>query len=161
MARSRNHSLIVAAMALLLGLALSSCGTSAPTKQDVIARGNAICENALRAVRAIPPPRSATSQADLGTYLQQVLPVVDKEVAALRALPRPALDEALLNQFDAAVKNSGAEYHALAAAVRSRDQAALAQAGARLRVNPAAALAKRYGLDGCAASTGTVKRPSG
>ncbi|HEY5188321.1 MAG TPA: hypothetical protein VII87_04755 [Solirubrobacteraceae bacterium] len=138
------------------GLAVAGCGASAPAKRDVIARGNAICLSALRAVRSQPPPSAAGSLPALADYLKRVVPIVDKEVAAVRALPRPAHDRALLDRYVSALTATGAEYRTLAAAAARGDRSAVAQALAALRASTAAPAAARYGLSDCAGSGATV-----
>ncbi len=144
-------------MAILAAtLAVTACGGHTATKQDVIARGNAICAGALRGIRALPPPSSGTgSAAALSAYLQQAIPLIDKELTGLRALPRPALDRSLLTRYEAAQASAEQEYRALAAAARAGDAGAVADALAALRANPAGALAAQYGLTQCASAAGT------
>ena len=58
-------------------IAATACGGHTATKQDVIARANGICINALRAARSVPPPAGAGgSPAALAAYLQKVVPIV-------------------------------------------------------------------------------------
>jgi hypothetical protein len=94
--------------------------------------------------------------SELARYYNQVTPIVATEVNQLRALPRPAQDRALLNQYLEAIGSAAAAYQALAAAAHDGDSAALASAGAALRSNPAASLATRYGITGCGQSPGTA-----
>jgi hypothetical protein len=138
------------AVAVVLGAAaLSGCGKKAATRQDVIAQANAICTRTLRDVRSVPPPAGAALDA-LSPYLRRVVPIVDKEVAGMKALPRPDEDRAVLDQYVAAVAKSGQDYRALANAARSGDQAAVAQTLDALTANSAPALARRYGITQCA-----------
>jgi hypothetical protein len=143
--------------AVVCGLAVAACGGggsgSSATRQDVIARGNAICAATLRAERATPSP-SGTA-ASLAAYFTSVLPVVEKEAAQLRSLPRPARDRDVLARYLTAIGALEHEYRALAAAAAAGDSGATAQALAALRASPAPALAGRYGLTQCAAAAGT------
>jgi hypothetical protein len=137
-------------------VAATACGGHTATKQDVIARANAICFTALQAVRSLSPPTTGTAAlASLAGYLHKVVPIVEKEAAGTRALPRPPRDRAVLNRYVAAVSAAGTEYRALATAAARGDRAAVAQAESALRANPATALATEYGLSQCAASGGT------
>lgn len=149
----RGAAAVVAAAAML---ALTGCGGHTVTKRDVIARGNAICVAALRQIRALPTPTAAGSLAGLSGYLQRVAPIVAREAAQLRALPRPAAGRDLLNRYIAAAAAGASQYRALAAAAAAGDAAGAAQALARLRQSPAAALATGYGLTQCAAPGSTV-----
>jgi hypothetical protein len=130
---------------------LAGCG-SAVSKQDVIARGDAICDNALRAVRTVPPPAGSTGAA---AYFGRIAPIVVTEATQLRKLPRPPADRALLDSYIASAARVAGDYLALAAAARSGNRDALATAGAALRESDAPALAGRYGLRDCATSAGT------
>ncbi len=135
---------------------LAACGSAGVTRQDVIARGNAICSSALRSIRATPPPAPGPgSLAALASYLRRVLPIVEREAAELRALPRPAPNRATLERYIAAVTGSAAEYGALAAAAAHGDRSATDAVLAALRADPAPGLATRYGLTQCAGTAGT------
>jgi hypothetical protein len=137
-------------------LILGGCGGSSVSQGDVIARGNAICAGALRQVRATPSPAGgAGSLAGLSDYLKQVMPIVDREISDIRALPRPSQDRALLDRYVAALAATRADYVRLAAAAKNGDSTGAAQALAALQASPAQALAKRYGLSACAAPAGT------
>jgi len=84
------------------------------------------------------------------------MPILQREVSNLQALPRPAADRALLDQYLSAVAKSGATYRTLAAAAQRGDQDAVNQALAQLGANPASSLAGRYGLNQCAGAAGTA-----
>jgi hypothetical protein len=143
--------------AVLAALIVTACGGHTANKQDVIARGNAICAAATRDLLVTPPPAGGeTSLRGLAAYLRAVTPILRREVSNLQALPRPPADRALLDQYLLAVAKSGATYRALAAAAQRGDQAAVNQALAQLQVNPASSLAARYGLSQCAGATGTA-----
>lgn len=139
-------------------LAIAGCGSGhTATKQDVVARGNAICAGALRDIRSLPAPASAGgSTGGLAKYLRQVVPIVHKEIAGLRALPRPTRDRALLDQYLAAMAAVESKYRAVLAAARSGDAAAVSGALSTLAASPAAGLAQRYGLSQCASASGTA-----
>jgi hypothetical protein len=143
--------------AALTALVVAACGGHTTSKQDVIARGNAICAGALRDLRATPPPAGGeTSLPGLAAYLRAVMPILQREASNLQALPRPAANRALLDQYVSAVASSGATYRALAAAAQRGDQDAVNQALAQLDGNAAASLAARYGLNQCAGAVGTA-----
>jgi hypothetical protein len=147
---------LAGALATLAALMVTACGGHTVNKQDVIARGNAICAAAQRDLLVTPSPGGETSLPGLGAYLRAVMPILQREVSNLQALPRPAADRALLNQYVAAVTKSGTTYRALAAAAGHGDQDGVNQALAELQVNPASSLAARYGLNQCAGATGTA-----
>jgi hypothetical protein len=133
-----------------------ACGGHAATKQDVIARANGICITVLRQVRSIPPPAGGTgAPAALAAYLEKVVPIVEKEAADTRALPRPAKDRAVLDRYIAAVTAGAGAYDALETAARNGDAAAISRGLAALRGSPAPALAAQYWLNRCNVSAGT------
>jgi hypothetical protein len=154
-----SRSRLGIALAIVAGT-LAGCGSSVESRSDFVARANAVCETAVRDVRDVTLPaasgRGGTSLSALSRYLQTVTPVVQGEVKQLRALPRPAADRALLDQYLNALASSAAQYRVLDDAARHRDRAALAGAIGALRASPAAQLAARYGLAECAGSAGTA-----
>jgi hypothetical protein len=147
---------VAAAAAAAACVAITACGGHTVTKQDVIARANGICINALRAARSLPPPGGGTgSPAALAAYLDRLVPIVEKEASQTRALPRPARDRAILNRYVAAVSAGANQYRTLLTAAKNADSAAVSHGLAALRASPAAALAARYGLTRCNAGAGT------
>jgi hypothetical protein len=143
----------------LVALTLSACGSSGESKHDFVARANAICNNAVRDVRNVTPPASggAVTLPALAKYLGAVAPIVAGEAKQLKALPRPATDQALLKQYLLAIDATATHYKALADAARAGDRQAMSVATAALRLNNAGQLASRYGLTECAGATGTVQ----
>jgi hypothetical protein len=133
-------------VAVAVAVALGGCGGGV-TKKDVIARGNAICANAVLAIRSAPPSKISFAR---------VAAIVEHEAAQLRALPRPAQDRALLGRYVAAAGQLASDYRKLAAAEQSGDRSGVQAAFATLRSNPAPQLAARYGLRECARPRATV-----
>jgi hypothetical protein len=143
--------------ATLATIVVTACGGHTATKQDVIARGNAICAGAQRDLLATPPPAGGeTSLPGLAEYLSAIMPILRREVSDLEALPRPQADRALLDQYVSAVAALGVTYGKLAAGARSGNQGAVNLALAQLEANPASSLAARYGLNQCAGGAGTA-----
>jgi len=145
--------LAVVLAALVVGL--GGCGSHTVTKQDFIARANAICASAQRGERNVAVGAS-TSLPTLARYLSAVTPIVDSEVAQLRRLPKPVVSRRLLQRYLVAEQGAAADYAALAAAARAGDRAQVSIETAALQNSPAASLAARYGLMTCAGSTATV-----
>lgn len=142
------------------GLAVASiaagCGGGGYTKQDFIARANAICTNALRQTRSIAQPSGAQASpgqgAALAAYVSSVVPVLETEASQLHALPRPpgnTSERAALKRYLAAVTESVAYYKQLAAAAKRGDDQAVASAEAALGASPVYTLATSYGLRSC------------
>src|SRR5690348_16540494 len=85
---------------------LTGCGGGTVTKQDFVARANAICNNALRQTRSIAPAAAGTSKNQaLSMYLGRLLPIVESEYKQLHALKQPSQtdrEKALLASYFAA-----------------------------------------------------------
>jgi hypothetical protein len=148
---------------LALGAAaalLAGCGSY--TKADFAASANALCANAVRESRALPPPSFAAGAAGLSalaSYLHRLLPIVGRETRQMLALRRPtgkASSRRALSRYLAAVSQAFSDYSALAAAARRGDTEGVTEAEARLRASPVASLAARYGLRSCANPGATV-----
>ena len=149
---SRSPGLTVALTACVL--ALVGCGSHAETKQDFVARADAICAATTRQLRTVSgtPPSGVPAVA---RYLGGVIPLLQRELKQLRALPRPAARRAELDRYLAAQAQIVARYRTLAAAARHGDAGAVNQALAALQSSPAAGLASSYGLPDCAGASGT------
>jgi hypothetical protein len=121
----------------------------------VIARGNAICTNASRALANLPP----ASDGATGTTVDFVKasPVITHEVTALNGLPRPAAGHRLLKRFLAAEAALAAGYRHLAAVQRAGGGAAEQRGLEALSRNDAASLGRQYGLTQCGAANPTVR----
>lgn len=142
--------------AYLVALVATACGSSSPTKKDVIARGNAICSSAVSSVRAVvPPAKGASSGTALAGYFKLLEPIVAKEVSQLRKLPRPSTDKAVLNRYIDSVSKAGDIYKQLVSAAQRNDIPGVAKYLGALRASPAQSLAQRYGMTQCAAAAGT------
>jgi hypothetical protein len=135
-------------------LALAGCGSHAETKQDFVARADAICAATTRELRtaAGTPPSGVPAVA---RYLGDVIPLLERELKQLRALPRPAARRAELDRYLAAQAQIVARYRTLAGAVRHGDAGAVNRVLAALQSSPAAGLASSYGLSDCAGASGT------
>lgn len=151
----------ICAAALALALACAGCGSY--TKQDYVARADAICANALRATRSIAvrasPSASAQDPSVLAAYLQAALPVIQTEAQQLQRLRRPddnARDRAVLSHYLRAVVRDASAYRRLATAAEHNDPQGIANAQAALRTSPVASLASEYGLHTCGTSGATV-----
>ena len=158
MIRSRTARRRVVAVPIVVAALLpAGCGGSSVSRADVIARGNAICASALRQIRSVTPPTLApASLPAMSAYLHQVVPIVEKEIAGLRKLPRPSTNQALLDRYITAVSGTAAEYRALEKAAAGGDQDRVDGALSALSTSSASSLAAAYGLDQCATAAGTT-----
>jgi hypothetical protein len=153
----RAHRIASAAFAAAALAALAAgCGATY-TKQDFIARADAICASALRQTRAITPPPELDvargQMSELSDYLGAVVPIARSEATSLLALRRPSKDDAhdraTLSSYLSAVSQQVSDYDQLASAAMRGDPAGVASAEAQLRASPAASLAASYGLHEC------------
>ena len=144
--------------AIALVLVLAGCGSHAVTKQDFIARADAICASAIRGERNVAASAGggAVSLRALARYLGAVVPIVNSEVAQLRKLPQPGADRGLLGQYLVAAQAAAGDYASLASSARAGERTAVNLKSAALQSSPAASLAARYGLTTCAGATATV-----
>jgi hypothetical protein len=148
----------VAALALVA--LLSGCGGSY-TRADFVSRADAICLGTVRQLRSVASVAITTTGGEQAsaTYLERAAPIVRSEAKQIAALPRPAEGKraaAELIAYVAALRDVAAGFRSLARAERSGDDAAFAQAIERLRANPVASLAQRYGLRYCGTPKATI-----
>lgn len=148
-------------MVLVVGVLVAGCG--AYTKQDFIARADAICVSSVRSTRLIAPPSFTKARgqqlAALSGYVAKVLPLVQTEATQLRDLPRPKggtpADRTLLTNFLSAFTGVAADYRALETAAAKSDAPGVASAEAALSASPVTSLAGRYGLRSCGTAGAT------
>jgi hypothetical protein len=133
--------------------ALAGCGGKPATRASVIARGDAICASAGRALANLP---AASGASGATVDFAKAAPIVTREAKTLNALPHPAADRALLERFLAAESQLAAGYRHLAGLQRTGDASAVRGGITALARNDAASLAHRYGLTQCSAEAATV-----
>lgn len=156
----RTSSLLVGYLVggCLLAIANPEAGAAAPrpTKAQFIRRGDAICARSVARTRAIHKPNlHGTARQILSAvsrYLDRVLPLVNRAVARLEALSRPAADLPLLKRYFRALNHALAQAAALSAAARRGDAHATLRLASRLDSAPADRLARRYGFKRCGGS---------
>lgn len=140
-----KRSCVIAAVTVMASMA-AGCGASSYNKHDFIVRADAICASALRQSRSIAPGTA------LSAYLTAYIPVLEAEESQLRALKRPPgspQDQAMLEQYYAALSQTVTEYRQLAAAVERGDDQGETNAEAALGSSPVYSLATGYGLSSC------------
>ena len=147
----RPHAIAVAVV--IVAALVAGCGGHAASRQDVIARANAICFTAQQAARSVASPAGGASDTKmLAAYFDKLAPIVAKEARQLAALPRPPQRQATLNHYIDAVGASVADYRAAARAAAAGDSGAVTQALARLQATGATPYARAYGLTQCTGS---------
>jgi hypothetical protein len=149
--RATAHALLLLAT-VAAATTIAACGGHSDTRQDVIARANAICFSAQQAARSVPSPGAGDTQAP-AVYFKKVAPIVAKEARQLEALPRPTPRQATLNHYVDAVNASVGDYRAAARAAAAGDDGGVTQALAKLQATGATRYARAYGLTQCTGST--------
>ncbi len=153
LARPRRQAAL-AITAAAASIAVAGCGSKPATRASVIARANAICATASRALANLP---AATGTSGTTVDLVRAAPIVSHEARALSALPRPAAERAALDRFIAGESALAAGYRRLAALQRRGDGAGVQSGLSALgRIDPGAA-ARAYGLAQCGATPATVR----
>jgi hypothetical protein len=148
----RPHAIAIA-MVIVAAL-VGGCGGHAATRQDVIARANAVCFTAQQAARSLASPAGAAPDSKmLAAYFDKLAPIVAKEARQLATLPRPMQRQAALNHYINAVGASVADYHAAAGAAAAGDSGGVTRALARLQSTGATRYARAYGLNQCTGSS--------
>jgi hypothetical protein len=145
---------IRAAAAAAASIALAGCGSKPATRASVIARGNAICATASRALANLP---AASGASGTTADFIKAAPIVSHEAQALSALPRPTSDRALLERFLAAESSLAAGYRHLATLQRTGNGAAVQRSLATVARSDPGTLARQYGLAQCGAAAATVR----
>ena len=155
--RSVRRPFAIAIAVAIAAALLGGCGGHDATRQDVIARANAICFSAQQAARSVASPGGGAADTKaLAAYFDKVVPIVAKEAKQLAALPRPQQRQATLNHYVDAVGASVAEYRAAARAAAAGDDGGVTQALAKLQSGDATRYARAYGLTQCTGSTRTT-----
>lgn len=146
---SRRAALLAAAGAVVV----AGCGSSAPhlSKREFAKRGDAICRSYSAAIAKLGQP---TKASELGPFIEQALPLLDRTVKRLSRLAPPAGRDSEFKRFMTAARATVTRARALRAAAQRADgtavQRLLAQA---LRASgPRAAAARAAGLGSCALS---------
>jgi hypothetical protein len=148
----RPHAIAVAVV--IVAALVAGCGGHAASRQDVIARANAICFTAQQAARSVASPTGAAPDTKmLAAYFDKLAPIVAKEARQLAALPRPRPRQTTLNHYIDAVGASVADYHAAARSAAAGDSGGVTQALARLQSTGATRYARAYGLNQCTGSS--------
>lgn len=162
----RVPATLIALGALMTSLA--ACGSSV-TRSDYVARANAICAQAVRQTRVIPPPAPATGSVSgaiglsaLAGYVERITPIAEHELSQLEALKRPsggaAADRSALSRYFVALAAAIRDYRDLGAAAARGDAAGMRDAEAALAGSHATELAVAYGLRACGTPGGTGVR---
>jgi hypothetical protein len=138
--------------ALLVALtALAGCGSSGPhlSQAAYIRQGNAICSHYETAIHGLSQPAKIT---DLGRFITQALPILQRTVTRLGRLRPPSERADAFGKFLAAARATVTRAKALRDAAAKADgpavQSALHQA--TRASGPRAGLARAAGLAACA-----------
>jgi hypothetical protein len=172
-ARTGRRLTCVAAVGALIAAAVSGCGggggsstttsTAAElTKSELIAKGDAICQDArarFAELQGSPP----TTPEETATFTQKLIDITENEVSQLRALDAPSGVKPALDQYLQAMdKNIAVLKQGLKAAQQS-DATAYAQAQAKAVQDQVNRLqfAQAVGFKECSRPAGTAPSGSG
>ncbi len=144
-------------VAVAVVVTCAACGHgSAPAplpKAAWIARADGICAGAQTSIKALGSP---TDLAAVATYGNRVGDILDREVAAIRALPAPAGDAATIDRMLTEAHRGVDVARELARIAATGDGAAVQEYAAKSQAATAEArrLAAAYGLRVCGQATG-------
>jgi hypothetical protein len=136
-----------------------SGGSSGPSKASYVSQADAICSRGDVQIQSVPKPQLTGSSAqilkNLGSYVDQVLPLAQNVITRLKALKQPSSDHALLQRYFASLDDAVAKLHTLSTAARAGDAKGV-QAGANaLSSTQPDTLARQYGFKRCGGTGGT------
>jgi len=134
---------------LKLGLGNMVDGVKNVMKVTYVSKAVGLCRDFDRKSNAVADPGS--SLASLGRYLDQVLPLSDKLVKDLRAIPVPPGDEAAVADYLSAMDALNVKSKEAGAAAKANNPRLLGALAQELEVAGTAATAKldAYGIRGC------------
>jgi hypothetical protein len=139
---------------ILAALALGGCagGDDGPTRAGWAGEANDVCRTYERRIEALGSPTTAD---EAETFIRRALPLAREELAKLRAIDRPAGDDARIEQMLGAVDDGIGALDDVLRAREAGDEAAAADATARGRqaADRANGIARRLGATVCASSS--------
>lgn len=142
-----RFSLLIPTVAL--AAALASCGDSAPSKAEFVAKADAACTPGNTAISTTAKPSNAPQVA---TASGSAVTTIDGQVIGLRALKMPGgKDKAQVQGIITAIAGVSAPTKALQDAAAKTDDAAMAKAAVDMqaKADTAAQSAQAYGLAQC------------
>jgi hypothetical protein len=156
-------SLRIFSLTVCVALLLAGCGSSGssggPSKATYVSQADAVCAQGDVQIQSVPKPQLTGSSAqilkNLGSYVDQVLPLAQNVITRLKALKQPSSDRALLQRYFASLDDAVAKLRTLSTAARAGDAKGV-QAGANaLNSTQPDALARQYGFKRCGGTGGT------
>jgi hypothetical protein len=145
----------------LAAMLIAGCGSSY-SRADFVTRAEAICTSTLDAVRELTPPDQAGSRAardaSLAAYLEELVPLMRRQLRRLRALPPPPQTGAqarAVHAYTTALGGSIAQFTVLAGAARSGKGVLVTATEAALASGQLPRLAAASGLRTCSSSGAT------
>jgi hypothetical protein len=110
-------ALVAAAAAAGLAFALTGGSGKKQARRDYVTRVSAICRSYARRLERIPPPANVTAYGDVVSSLQQALPLLRRQAAAMQEMEPPDELRTRVDRLFAADRNAiRALQRALAAA---------------------------------------------
>ena len=163
-----SHTTTIAALAVGASLLVTACGddTEALSKPDFVAQANAICQVTNDQLDPIfdavwaetdeidrdDPANQLLPFVRFHEAMQQVVPIVEQQLADIRALAPPAGDEQLIDELLDDQEAAIAEFATLMAAAADGDEAAMAALDGDDPFDDIDRRARNYGLTACGES---------
>jgi hypothetical protein len=147
-------------IAMAVVAVLSACGSSGPSKKDFISRADAICARGDSQIKSVPLPQTTGLSApqiyaNLGSYVDRLLPVAQKVIVQIKALKQPSDNQALLHRYYASLDSGIVKLQALSTAAKQANKQGLQTAITGLRDTQPAQLARQYGFRTCGSTAAT------
>jgi hypothetical protein len=112
---------VAAAAGAGLWLALGRSGSDQPTRGAYLTHVSSVCRRYARKLDRIGAPSDIAAYGDVVSAVGQALPLLRKQVAAMRAIQAPSDLQPRLDRLFALSRRSTAELEAALAAARRRD----------------------------------------
>jgi ABC-type Na+ efflux pump permease subunit len=143
--------LLTVAVALVTVAIAAACGGGSAgelTKDQWIARADAVCAALAEELQAVPEPRTPVEIGEAG---RQVFEIASRRLAELRDLPPPAADAAAIDEMLDAFEKVVTVSRQFTEAIAAGDEEAAAELFPQLehRSREAEGLAEAYGLHVC------------
>ena len=132
MRAQRRYVVLVAALAAAAGLgaglwlALGGGAAKEPARKEYLARVSSVCLTYARRLERIPAPSDPAAYGDVISSVEQVLPLLRAQAAAMQAVPPPATLEPRLERLFGLDRRSVAVLRPALAAARRRDAGGVA-----------------------------------
>jgi len=119
--------LAAAGFGLGIWLGMSGSGTAEPSRAGYLARVSAVCLGFARRLERVPAPSDPAAYGDVIASLRRVVPLLQAQEAAMRAVPAPRDLEPRLGRLFALDRRSIQPLQSALGAARRRDAGGVAK----------------------------------